>query len=99
MKTVSFRAMKDGTREDYLLLDQSERDFALTLPLRVLEALRWVSKSTPRAAEPKMRDMQIDVVLTTVLVFSVALATVAGFAAARVLMRAADTGSPRSDRK
>ena len=46
-----------------------------------------------------MRDMQIDVVLTTVLVFSVALATVAGFGAARVLMRAADTRSPRSDRK
>jgi predicted HD phosphohydrolase len=45
MKTVSFRAMKDGTREDYLLLDQSERDFALTLPLRVLEALRKLDHS------------------------------------------------------
>jgi hypothetical protein len=43
--------------------------------------------------------MQFDVVLTTALIFSVALATVAGFAAARVLMRAADTRSPGRDRK
>lgn len=41
-----------------------------------------------------MRDMQIDVVLTTVIVFAVLLATVAGFVAARVLMRAAETRSP-----
>jgi predicted HD phosphohydrolase len=45
MKTVSFRAMKDGTREDYLLLDQSERDFAVTLPARVLEAMRKLDHS------------------------------------------------------
>ena len=32
--------MADGTREDYLLLDQSERDFAAGLPDRVLGALR-----------------------------------------------------------
>jgi predicted HD phosphohydrolase len=37
--TVSFRRMKDGTREDYLLLDQSERDYAVGLPDRVLAAL------------------------------------------------------------
>ena len=36
---VSFRRMQDGTREDYLLLDQSERNYAVGLPDRVLEAL------------------------------------------------------------
>jgi hypothetical protein len=35
--------------------------------------------------------MEIDVVLTTLIVFAVLLATVAGFVAARVLMHAADT--------
>jgi predicted HD phosphohydrolase len=38
-RMVSFRRMEDGTREDYLLLDQSERDYALGLPDRVLAAL------------------------------------------------------------
>jgi predicted HD phosphohydrolase len=36
---VSFRRMQDGTREDYLLLDRSERNYAIGLPDRVLEAL------------------------------------------------------------
>jgi predicted HD phosphohydrolase len=44
-KTVSFRQMKDGTREDYLLLDQSERDYAAGLPDRVLAALRKLDHS------------------------------------------------------
>jgi len=39
-RMVSFRAMKDGTREDYLLLDESERVYALGLADRVLEQLR-----------------------------------------------------------
>jgi len=38
-RMVSFRAMKDGTREDYLLLDESERVYALGLADRVLEQL------------------------------------------------------------
>jgi predicted HD phosphohydrolase len=38
-KQVSFLQMKDGTREDYLLLDRSERDFARGLPDRILESL------------------------------------------------------------
>jgi hypothetical protein len=46
-----------------------------------------------------MRDVHIDVVLMTALVFSVVLATAAGFAAARVLTRAAEMRSSRSDRK
>jgi predicted HD phosphohydrolase len=36
---VSFLQMKDGTRDDYLLLDRSEREFARGLPDRILEAL------------------------------------------------------------
>src|SRR5919107_374577 len=44
-KTVSFRRMKDGTREDYLLLDQSEREYAVALPDRVLAALRKLDHS------------------------------------------------------
>src|SRR5215469_18279137 len=44
-RIVSFRAMKDGTREDYLLLDESERKFAAALPARVLNALRALDHS------------------------------------------------------
>src|SRR5215213_1499054 len=44
-KTVSFRRMEDGTREDYLLLDQSERNYAVGLPDRVLAALRKLDHS------------------------------------------------------
>jgi len=39
-RMVSFRAMKDGTREDYLLLDESERVYALGLADRVLGQLQ-----------------------------------------------------------
>ena len=38
-RMVSFRRMADGTREDYLLLDESERRYATGLATRVLEAL------------------------------------------------------------
>jgi predicted HD phosphohydrolase len=38
-RLVSFREMRDGTREDYLLLDESERAYALGLADRVLENL------------------------------------------------------------
>ena len=44
-RVVSFTQMKAGTREDYLLLDQSERAFALGLPGRVLAALRELDHS------------------------------------------------------
>ncbi len=37
--------MEDGTREDYLLLDESERRYAETLPERVLESLRKLDHS------------------------------------------------------
>src|SRR5947208_13856979 len=39
-RIVSFRRMQDGTREDYLLLDESERQYAVGLADRVLEQLR-----------------------------------------------------------
>ncbi len=38
-RLVSFREMQDGTREDYLLLDESERAYAAGLADRVLENL------------------------------------------------------------
>ena len=38
-RIVSFRQMKDGTREDYELLDQSEKDHATGLPDRIFETL------------------------------------------------------------
>ena len=38
-KMVSFRRMQDGTREDYELLDRSEREYARHLPDHVLASL------------------------------------------------------------
>ncbi len=37
--------MEDGTREDYLLLDESERRYAETLPDRILDYLRTLDHS------------------------------------------------------
>ncbi|WP_374380204.1 HD domain-containing protein [Dongia sp.] len=44
-KIVSFLQMKDGTREDYMLLDQSERDHAKGLPDRVMATLARLDES------------------------------------------------------
>jgi predicted HD phosphohydrolase len=44
-RIVSFRRMEDGTREDYLLLDESERRYAEGLPGRVLEGLQKLDHS------------------------------------------------------
>jgi predicted HD phosphohydrolase len=38
-RTVSFRQMKEGTREDYLLLEEYERGYVSELPQRVLDSL------------------------------------------------------------
>jgi predicted HD phosphohydrolase len=38
-KIVSFTRMEDGTREDYELLDKSERDYARQLPDHILASL------------------------------------------------------------
>ena len=44
-RLVSFRRMQDGTREDYLLLDEAERRYAEGLGERVLEGLRKLDHS------------------------------------------------------
>ncbi|HEX8783653.1 MAG TPA: HD domain-containing protein [Steroidobacteraceae bacterium] len=44
-RIVSFRRMEDGTREDYLLLDESERRYAGGLGERVLESLKKLDHS------------------------------------------------------
>jgi predicted HD phosphohydrolase len=42
---VSFTRMEDGTREDYDLLDESERNYARDLPDRILSALKKLDHS------------------------------------------------------
>ena len=44
-RIVSFRQMKDGTREDYLLLEEYERDYVRLLPQRILASLRKLGNS------------------------------------------------------
>jgi predicted HD phosphohydrolase len=44
-QVVSFTRMEDGTREDYELLDRSEREYALRLPDQVLSSLRKLDHS------------------------------------------------------
>ncbi|MBS0366495.1 MAG: HD domain-containing protein [Proteobacteria bacterium] len=44
-RMVGFRRMQDGTREDYLLLDESEKRYALGLADRVLMNLRQLDHS------------------------------------------------------
>ena len=41
MKKVSFTEMKKGTKEDYLLLDKNEKDFAKKTADRILKFLSW----------------------------------------------------------
>jgi predicted HD phosphohydrolase len=42
---VSFRRMEDGTREDYALLEQAEREYVRALPDRLLAALAKLDQS------------------------------------------------------
>jgi len=44
-RIVSFRRMEDGTREDYELLDRSEREYARGLPDSILASLRKLDHS------------------------------------------------------
>ena len=44
-RIVSFRQMQDGTKEDYILLDESERRYALGLADRVLDSLQRLDHS------------------------------------------------------
>lgn len=45
MDTVSFRQMKDGTQDEYEMLDRIERDYIDALPERILKALRELDDS------------------------------------------------------
>ncbi len=44
---VSFRQMKDGTREDYLLLERGEREYVRALPDRLIAGLRKLEHALP----------------------------------------------------
>jgi predicted HD phosphohydrolase len=44
-KIVGFRRMEDGTREDYLLLEEAEREFVGRLPDRLLATLKGLDDS------------------------------------------------------
>jgi predicted HD phosphohydrolase len=44
---VSFRQMKDGTREDYLLLEREERDYVRALPDRLIAGLNKLQQALP----------------------------------------------------
>ena len=44
--TVSFTAMKDGTKEDYELLDRLEKPFLALTAQRVLDELRRAGEQT-----------------------------------------------------
>jgi predicted HD phosphohydrolase len=44
-KMVSFRRMADGSREDYELLDKSERDYAKQLPNHIIASLMKLDHS------------------------------------------------------
>jgi len=44
-RIVSFRRMEDGTREDYELLDEAEREFVRRLPDRLLASLSRLDNS------------------------------------------------------
>jgi predicted HD phosphohydrolase len=44
-RVVSFRRMEDGTKEDYELLDESEKVYAAGLPGRILQAVRKLDHS------------------------------------------------------
>ena len=42
MKKVSFKQMKDGTKEDYLLLDKHEKIFIKDTPNRILKYMSTI---------------------------------------------------------
>ena len=44
-RVVSFRRMEDGTREDYLLLEQLELEYARQLPGKILAAVEKLDRS------------------------------------------------------
>ena len=45
MKKVKFTQMKDGTKEDYLLLDKNEKEFIKKTPDRILKYLSGLTSA------------------------------------------------------
>ena len=45
MKKVSFKQMKDGTKEDYLLLDKHEKEFVKKTPDRILKYMSGLTSA------------------------------------------------------
>ena len=81
-RIVSFRQMKDGTKEDYLLLDESERRYAAGLSDRVLESPRRLDHSVEgypvsrlqhslQAATRAMRDAADEEMIVAALIHDV----------------------------
>jgi len=81
-RTVSFRRMEDGSREDYELLDQSEREYARHLPDHLLASLLKLDHSLEgypvsrlghslQAATRAMRDGADDELLVAALIHDI----------------------------
>jgi predicted HD phosphohydrolase len=81
-KMVSFRRMEDGSREDYQLLEQSEREYARQLPDHLLASLMKLDHSLEgypvsrlghslQAATRAMRDGADDELLVAALIHDI----------------------------
>jgi len=81
-RMVSFRRMEDGSREDYELLDQSEREYARQLPDHLLASLMKLDHSLEgypvsrlghslQAATRAMRDGADDELLVAALIHDI----------------------------
>jgi predicted HD phosphohydrolase len=79
---VSFRRMEDGTREDYELLDRSEREYARSLPDTILTSLKKLDHSLEgypvsrlghslQAATRALRDGADDELVTAALIHDI----------------------------
>jgi predicted HD phosphohydrolase len=79
---VSFRRMQDGTREDYELLDRSEREYARNLPDTILTSLERLDHSLEgyplsrlghslQAATRALRDGADDELITAALIHDI----------------------------
>ena len=45
MEKVKFKQMKDGTKEDYLLLDKHEKEFSKKTPERILKYMSGLTST------------------------------------------------------
>jgi predicted HD phosphohydrolase len=69
-RTVSFRRMEDGTREDYELLDRSEREYARQLPEHIIAGLSRLDHSL-QAATRALRDAADEELIVAALVHDI----------------------------